>query len=139
MTEQTAVDTNVLAYAEGVNGPEQQSAALRALAELAPGTAVLPVQVLGELFNVLTRKAKWPVAEARQAAIRWSKACLVVETTLPVLSAALDLAHDHQVGMWDAVILSAAHHSGCRTLLSEDMQHGFTWRGVTVRNPFLHP
>ena len=30
----------------------------------------------------------------------------------------------------------------CRLLLSEDLQEGFTWRGVTVVNPFaptLHP
>jgi hypothetical protein len=30
----------------------------------------------------------------------------------------------------------------CRLLLSEDLQEGFTWRGVTVTNPFartLHP
>jgi predicted nucleic acid-binding protein len=30
----------------------------------------------------------------------------------------------------------------CRLLLSEDLQEGFTWRGVTVTNPFAksrHP
>jgi predicted nucleic acid-binding protein len=34
------------------------------------------------------------------------------------------------------VIFAAAAASGCRLLLSEDMQDGFTWRGVTVANPF---
>jgi len=32
-----------------------------------------------------------------------------------------------------------AADAGCRLLLSEDLQHGFTWRGVTVVNPFLSP
>ena len=36
----------------------------------------------------------------------------------------------------DAVILSAAAESGCRLLLSQDLQEGFTWNGVTVTNPF---
>ena len=35
-----------------------------------------------------------------------------------------------------APMLAAAAQSGCRILLSEDMQHGFTWRGMTIRNPF---
>ncbi|HZC22176.1 MAG TPA: VapC toxin family PIN domain ribonuclease, partial [Candidatus Binatia bacterium] len=37
---------------------------------------------------------------------------------------------------WDAIILSAAAEAGCRLLLSEDLQAGFTWNGVTVANPF---
>jgi len=35
----------------------------------------------------------------------------------------------------DAIILAAAADSGCRLLLSEDLQDGFSWRGVTVTNP----
>jgi hypothetical protein len=49
---------------------------------------------------------------------------------------AADLAADHQLGIWDSVILATASQAGCRLLLSEDMQDGFTWGGVTVVNPF---
>jgi predicted nucleic acid-binding protein len=38
--------------------------------------------------------------------------------------------------------LATAADTGCRLLLSEDMQNGFTWNGVTVANPFAtirHP
>jgi predicted nucleic acid-binding protein len=52
-----------------------------------------------------------------------------------MLSAA-DLATDHQLSIWDSVILSAAAEAGCRLLLSEDLHDGFTWKGVTVTNPF---
>ncbi len=52
---------------------------------------------------------------------------------------AADLANDHRLGIWDAVILSAASRAGCRMLLSEDMQNGFTWGGVTVVDPFASP
>ena len=40
------------------------------------------------------------------------------------------------MAIWDAVMLSAAAEAGCRLLLSEDFQEGFTWRGVSVTNPF---
>lgn len=49
---------------------------------------------------------------------------------------------DHRLGWWDAVVLSAAADARCRLLLSEDLQEGFTWGGVTVTNPFsssCHP
>jgi predicted nucleic acid-binding protein len=45
-----ALDTNILAYAEGVNAPEQKDQALELIRSLAVGTAVLPVQVLGDLL-----------------------------------------------------------------------------------------
>jgi predicted nucleic acid-binding protein len=52
------------------------------------------------------------------------------------MATAMDLAADHGLGIWDAVILTVASQAGCRMLLSEDMQEGFTWGGVTVVNPF---
>jgi predicted nucleic acid-binding protein len=39
--------------------------------------------------------------------------------------------------MWDALVMSVAAENRCRIVLSEDLQHGFTWRGVTIVNPFL--
>ena len=52
-----ALDTNVLAYAEGVNGPERQEHARRLIQRLPSDIVVVPVQALGELFHVLVRKA----------------------------------------------------------------------------------
>ncbi len=134
-----ALDTNVLAYAEGVNGVMRRDAALALIARLPPGAAVIPVQVLGELFNVLVRKVGKSRADARHALSSWRDAFPTIETSLDVMLVAADLAVDHHLGVWDAVILSAASRSGCRLLLSEDLQEGFTWAGVTVVNPFSSP
>lgn len=134
-----ALDTNVLAYAEGINGAERRDAALSLIRRLPREAAVVPVQVLGELFNVLVRKGGKSRGDARDALLSWRDTFPVVETSPGVLLAATDLATDHQLGIWDAVILSAASQSGCRMLLSEDLQEGFTWAGVTVVNPFASP
>jgi predicted nucleic acid-binding protein len=48
-----ALDTNVLAYAEGVNGAAMQGPALDIISRLPASESFLPVQVLGELFNLL--------------------------------------------------------------------------------------
>ena len=134
-----ALDTNVLAYAEGVNGVEKRDIVLDLLRKLPQEAAVVPVQVLGELFNVLTRKAGRSRADAREAILAWRDSFSVVGTSPEIMLAAADLATDHHFSIWDAVILSAASQSGCRLLLSEDLQDGFTSGGVTVVNPFASP
>ena len=131
-----ALDTNILAYAEGVNGARMRKAALELVQRLPEATTLLPVQTLGELFNLLVRKARRPPAKARKAILSWQDAFPLIETSAQVMLAAADLATDHQLSIWDSVILSAAAESGCRLLLSEDLQEGFTWKGVTVTNPF---
>jgi predicted nucleic acid-binding protein len=35
--------------------------------------------------------------------------------------------------------MAVAAENSCRMLLSEDLQPGFIWRGVTVVNPFASP
>ncbi|HEX4067145.1 MAG TPA: PIN domain-containing protein [Acidobacteriaceae bacterium] len=133
-----ALDTNILAYAEGVNGAERKKAALDLIDAFPHDSVVIPVQALGELFQVLVRKAGRKPADARAAVLDWRDAFALVETSAAVMLTALDLTA-RQFGIWDAVILSAAAEAECRLLLSEDMQPGFSWRGVTVVNPFAHP
>lgn len=131
-----ALDTNILAYAEGVNGSTRKKAALELIRKLPEPSTFLSVQVLGELFRVLVGKAGFSAAQARAAILDWQDSFPLIETSPAVLLAATDLAVHHVLSIWDAIILSAAAGSGCRLLLSEDMQDGFIWSGVTVVNPF---
>jgi predicted nucleic acid-binding protein len=131
-----AIDTNVLAYAEGVNGRQKKAAALELIDGLTPEATFVPAQALGELFNVLVRKARRTRDEAAKAVLSWGDAFPLIESSGEVLLAALDLSQTPQLSIWDATWLSAAAVARCRLLLSEDLQEGFTWRGVTVTNPF---
>jgi predicted nucleic acid-binding protein len=131
-----ALDTNILAYAEGVNGVEMKEKALDLVQQLPAGSVVLPTQVLGELFNVLVLKAKKSPTSARTAILTWRDTYASSDTSAAVIVKAVDLAADHKLRIWDSVILAATAEAGCRLLLSEDLQEGFTWQGVTVANPF---
>ena len=131
-----ALDTNVLAYAEGVNGAPRKKAALALIEKLPVNSVFVPVQAMGELFFVLVRKAGIPPKQARLTILTWHDTFPLIETSPSILLAAIDLATDHKLGIWDAIMLSAAAEAGCRLLLSEDLQDGFTWNGVTVANPF---
>ena len=93
--------------------------ALELIQRLPQGAIVLPVQTLGELLNILVRKAKRRAARARAAVLSWRDAYPVVETSAAVMVNATDLASDHGLSIWDSVVLSASVEAGCRLLLSE--------------------
>jgi len=131
-----ALDTNILAYAEGVNGAARKATALELLQRLPAGSALLPVQTLGELFQLLVRKVNRTPAQARAAILGWRDAFPLVETSETVIVGAAELAASHRFSFWDGVVLASAAEGGCRLLLSEDLQEGFTWNSVTVTNPF---
>ncbi len=131
-----ALDTNILAYAEGLGDAARCQQARALIGLLPPQAVVLPAQVLGELSRVLTAKAHRPAATVREAVLGWADSFDVADSTWPDMQAALDLTVDHQLQIWDALIMAVAACQRCRLLLSEDLQDGFTWRGVTVVNPF---
>ena len=133
-----ALDTNILAYAEGAGDDARCSAARALLGELSTNNMVIPAQALGELYRVLTGKLKRDAEAVRSTLLGWSDAYEVADSTWPTFQAAIDLACDHRMQIWDGLILSVAAENHCRLLLSEDLQHGFTWHGVTVINPFEH-
>jgi len=137
-----AVDTNVLAYVEGVNGAARQDLAAALVRRLPEADRLVPVQALGELYNVLVRKAGWAADRARSAVLGWRDSFALGPTTETAMLSAIDLAADHKLRIWDSVMISVASENNCRLLLSEDLQDGFTWGGVTVANPFAaqqHP
>jgi predicted nucleic acid-binding protein len=134
-----ALDTNLLAYAQGVNGDAMKKMALALIGALPTGAVVLPAQVIAELFQVLIRKGQLIPAQARAAILSWCNVFPVAETSLPVLLGAAELSVSHRFSFWDGMVLASAAEAGCRLFLSEDLQPGFTWYSVTVANPFATP
>ena len=134
-----AIDTNVLAYAEGAGDATRHAQAVALMTRLPDVAVVLPVQVLGELYRVLVGKLRQPPAQAREAVLYWSDAYAVRDSTWGAMQSAFDLAAAHGLSIWDSLILSVAAEQRCRVLLSEDLPDGFTWRGTTVVNPFAAP
>jgi len=131
-----ALDTNILAYAEGVGDAARHASAMSLIARLDPTNTVLPAQTLGELFRVLTGKAKRPLPVARDAILSWSDSFTVADSTWSSFQMAFEISATHQLQIWDALILAVAAEGRCRVLFSEDFHDGFSWNGVTVVNPF---
>jgi predicted nucleic acid-binding protein len=137
-----ALDTNVLAYAAGVDDATRQRRANAIIAAIGAADLVLPSQVAGELYNVLTRKDRHSRQDAVEIVQEWIDLLTLTVHSPMTFATAIRLAADHKLQMWDSIIVCVAAEAGCRFLLSEDFQDGVTYRGVTIANPFaerLHP
>lgn len=137
-----ALDSNVLAYLSGVDrAAEDKKKILRIkglVKRLTDVTLIAPVQALGELFVVL-RRSGLPAVDAREVITRIGGGFAAPASGRATALAAADLVVDHKLQFWDALIVSAAADAGCTLLLSEDMQHGFVARGLTIVNPLAEP
>jgi predicted nucleic acid-binding protein len=61
----------------------------------------------------------------------------VLAVTEAVFWAALQIKERYKLTYWDSAILAAALELGCHTVYSEDLNHGQSYAGVRVINPFL--
>jgi len=146
MPTRIALDTNVLVYAEGINHHPDDAAKVvlsRALADGLRHAAQRPVlvtQALAELHRLLIRIGRYSPARASETVRNWQALGETVLIGAGGFEAALTLAADHNLQIFDALIMAAAAEAGCDLLVSEDLHDGFVWRGVTVTNPFgRHP
>jgi predicted nucleic acid-binding protein len=136
MSGASFLDSNVLIYTDDHSAPHKQATAL-ALVEAghASRSTFVSTQVLEEYFSAATRKLKVSAEIARAKAQLFGQLNVVLISLDDVL-AAIDLHRLHQVSFWDALLIQSARRAECATLLTEDLQDGRRFDGVTVRNPF---
>jgi predicted nucleic acid-binding protein len=131
----TFLDTNVVVYAYDRAEPEKQATAIAILES--EDRLTVSTQVLLETYWVLTRRLAEPLGEEKAAEIIDNLALLpVVNTDAALVQRAIRSSRQHQLALWDAMIIEAAREAGCRRVLSEDLQHGLDLDGVVVENPF---
>lgn len=131
------VDTNVLLYAVSRDAAETSKAAV-ARELLGARDLALSVQVLHEFYVQATRATRVDPISHRQAVdlIDAFTRYPVQEGTLALTRAALSTRDRFQLSFWDAAIIEAARLLGCSEVLSEDLNDGQDYGGVTVVNPF---
>jgi predicted nucleic acid-binding protein len=132
------LDTNILVYALDASAGTKHAAA-RALVERlwGDGRGRLSVQVLQELYAVVTGKLPRPLAsEEAEARIAEFATWRVYAPAAEDVVEAIRLQRRERLSFWDAMIVQAAHGAGCDVLWTEDLQAGRRVAGLAVRNPF---
>ncbi len=131
-TAERFFDTNVLLYLYS-----SDSAKADQVEALLSEGGTLSVQVLNEFASVATRKLQMSFAEVRETLSAITEVCSVVPLTLETHSAGLRLAERFRFSVYDSLIVAAALQAGCKTLLTEDLQHGQSIdQHLVIRNPF---
>lgn len=122
-------------YADALDD-RRAGVALRLLSSIPPPNILIPAQAAAETMHWLVRKARLSKTEAADRLAIWLSLYALAPTDKAALDGAAALLRTHAFQVFDAVILSAAASAQADVLLSEDLQDGFRWRGVTVVNPF---
>ncbi len=132
------VDANVLIYARDPGEPLKQLRAKEWLAYLwREGVGRTSTQVLSEYYVNVTRKLAAPIAsEDAWQEVRSFFAWDPHAIDAALLERAREIEQRWRLSWWDSMIVAAAQMQGCALLLTEDLQDGAAYGGVTVRSPF---
>lgn len=133
------LDTNVLVYTFDASAPEKRATAREWVRTgLSSQRGVIGTQVVQEFMNVALSRFARPmgVTEARD----YLRGVLQPLCRHVPSSASYDHAllvkEETGYSWYDALIVTAAIETGCKWLVTEDMDHGRTIGSLTIRNPF---
>jgi predicted nucleic acid-binding protein len=138
MTVTVFVDTNVFVYVRDAREKAKQQIAADWIARLWDSrSGRTSIQVLSEFYVTVTRK----LDPGLKPADAWADVLSLLAWQPQAIDAALvrrarDIESHYRMSWWDSLIIAAAQAQDCAILLSEDLQNGGDFGGVTVRNPF---
>ncbi|GMU68268.1 MAG: hypothetical protein AMXMBFR37_06010 [Steroidobacteraceae bacterium] len=125
-------DTSVLLYLLSADAESADRAET-----LLGQSGVISVQVLNEFTAVASRKLAMPPAETREVLDTVRAVCRTEPLTVEDHDRAVEIVERYRFSFYDSVIVASALRSGCKTLYSEDLQHGQVIdHRLTIINPF---
>jgi predicted nucleic acid-binding protein len=133
MNDKHWVDTNILIYSVG-DVVAKKTVAI----QLLKTDAVISTQVVNEAVNVMHRKLKYDYAQIRGVISEILKRVELVTITDQTIFAALEMAEKYRYHYFDSLMIASALFQRCRTLYSEDLQHGQVIENrLRIINPFV--
>ena len=128
---ETFFDTNVLLYLLSEDAAKADRAE-----ELIANGGVISVQVLNEFAVVASRKVGMSWGEIRDMLLPIRAICQIEAVTPETHDRGIAIAERYGFSFYDAIIVASALGAGCKTLYSEDLQHGqVIARQLRIRNP----
>jgi predicted nucleic acid-binding protein len=139
MNAEFFIDTNVFVYHLDATDRRKHEIAEKVVHDaLSLGNACISSQVVQECLNVILRKAALtlPIEGARGYLEAVLAPLMRVTVTESLFHRALDVQSRWRFGFYDSLVVAGALAAGCRTLLSEDLQHGQKLDSLRVIDPF---
>jgi predicted nucleic acid-binding protein len=139
MSDRFFLDTNVFVYEDTPTASTKRAIATRLIDRaFVSGKGVISFQIVQEYFSVAFRRfqPRMSFAEA-QRKLDALAPLLAVHSSFSLYQRALDLSRRFSLSWYDSLIVAAALEANCRTLYTEDLQHGQVFDNLRVQNPFL--
>ncbi len=139
MNDKLFFDTNILVYANDSSEKVKQEIARSLLKDsLIKQNGVISVQVLSEFWVTVTQKIKNPLSvEIAEKELELFQLMEIVSLDYSLFKDALRFQQLIQISYWDSLILAASHSAGCKTIYTEDLNHGQITAGMERCNPFV--
>jgi predicted nucleic acid-binding protein len=131
------VDTNILIYAVDVDAGSKHVLAAHLVKSLSERKFVLPLQCITEFYRATTKKRRFAAAEAASFVRQFRDSMQIIPAAIEDLDPAMQIHLQHNIQFFDALLIATARRAGCTVFLSEDLQDGRDFDGITVRNPFV--
>ena len=137
MSVENFLDTNIFVYLfDETDAHKRKNAEGLVRQALANGTGCISYQVVQETVNVMIRKLN-ATPENIQRMLELTLIPLwQVYPTPAFYRRGVDLQTRYRFSFYDSLIVAATLDAGCKTLYSEDLQHGQQIDGVTITDPF---
>ena len=134
--ERYTFDTNIFFYSIDVSEPEKHRLARQLIALAHPLRVPIPLQVLSELCNSISKRRPHLLGRAQATVDAARRFFDIVPADVDDIPEALFAHQEHGLPFWDAMLWATARRADCSLLLTEDLQDGRILGGVTFRNPF---
>lgn len=140
MSDKFFLDTNVFVYLFDQSPPAKELTSRELMnAALDSGKGITSYQVVQEFFNVARRRfseALRPDQAERLLATVFGP-LWTIQPSPELYLRGMRLLERYHLTWYDALIVAGAIEGECRTLYTEDLQHGQRFDNLEVQNPFL--
>ena len=129
-------DASILFYSADRDAGRRYAMATDLVDRAMQADCILTLQSLAEFFHAVTRKGKRTPADAAGFIADWRAVFPVHAADDACLADAIDAVRQNRISFWDAMLWAVVRQARCTLLLSEDMQDGRRFGGLTIVNPF---
>lgn len=137
MRDRVFIDSNIFLYAFNDSDLQKHKIATSVIMS-SSYDSVISVQVINEVSNNMLKKLNFSNNEVKEFVLDSFKRYKVQNFTKEIFANACDIRESYNISYYDSLILSAALFSGCKYLISEDMQHQQSIFDIlTIINPFI--
>lgn len=139
MNDKFFIDTDIFVYTFDKSSPEKRASAMEIVqTALDTGHGIISYQVAQEFINVASKKFVKPLRTRDQLEYldRVLSPLLEIFPSIDLYRKGVILSDRYGYSFYDSLIIAAALTGGCKTLYSEDLQHGQKIEGILIQNPF---